>query len=31
VIHAVRTIESLRESNPEIDADVRALLRQLES
>lgn len=30
VIHAVRTIEQLRESNPEIDADVRALLRQLE-
>lgn len=30
VIHAVRTIEALRESNPEIDADVRALLRQLE-
>ncbi|MDX3910066.1 MAG: chromosomal replication initiator protein DnaA [Sphingobium sp.] len=31
VIHAVRTIEALRESNPDIDADVRALLRQLES
>jgi chromosomal replication initiator protein len=31
VIHAVRTIEQLRESNPDIDADVRALLRQLES
>ncbi len=30
VIHAVRTIEGLRESNPDIDADVRALLRQLE-
>ncbi|CAH0351980.1 MULTISPECIES: chromosomal replication initiator protein DnaA [unclassified Sphingobium] len=30
VIHAVRTIEALRESNPDIDADVRALLRQLE-
>ena len=30
VIHAVRTIEQLRESNPDIDADVRALLRQLE-
>ncbi|MFB0873819.1 MULTISPECIES: chromosomal replication initiator protein DnaA [unclassified Sphingobium] len=30
VIHAVRTIEALRESNPEIDADIRALLRQLE-
>lgn len=31
VIHAVRTIEALRESNPDIDADVRALVRQLES
>ncbi|MFZ2998016.1 chromosomal replication initiator protein DnaA [Sphingobium sp.] len=30
VIHAVRTIEQLRESNPDMDADVRALLRQLE-
>ncbi|MCI4588491.1 chromosomal replication initiator protein DnaA [Sphingobium sp. BYY-5] len=30
VIHAVRTIEALRESNPDMDADVRALLRQLE-
>lgn len=30
VIHAVRTIEKLRESNPDMDADVRALLRQLE-
>jgi chromosomal replication initiator protein len=30
VIHAVRMIEGLRESNPDIDADVRALLRQLE-
>ena len=30
VIHAVRTIEAMRESNPDIDADVRALLRQLE-
>ncbi len=30
VIHAVRTIEALRDSNPEIDADVRTLLRQLE-
>ncbi|WP_445326771.1 chromosomal replication initiator protein DnaA [Sphingobium sp. AN558] len=30
VIHAVRTIEALRQSNPDIDADVRALLRQLE-
>ncbi|WP_242130014.1 chromosomal replication initiator protein DnaA [Sphingobium sp. Sx8-8] len=31
VIHAVRTIEQLRESNPDIDADIRALQRQLES
>ncbi|MCP1471515.1 chromosomal replication initiator protein [Sphingobium sp. OAS761] len=30
VIHAVRTIEQLRESNPELDADIRALQRQLE-
>lgn len=30
VIHAVRTIEQLRESNPDIDADVRALVRLLE-
>lgn len=30
VIHAVRTIEALRESNPDMDADIRALLRQLE-
>ncbi|WP_298401513.1 chromosomal replication initiator protein DnaA [Sphingobium sp.] len=30
VIHAVKTIEALRESNPDMDADVRALLRQLE-
>lgn len=30
VIHAVRTIEALRESNPDIDADVRALQRLLE-
>ncbi len=30
VIHAVRTIEGLRESNPDIDADVRALQRLLE-
>lgn len=30
VIHAVRTIEQLRESNPDIDADVRALTRLLE-
>jgi chromosomal replication initiator protein len=30
VIHAVRTIEELRQTNPDIDADVRALLRQLE-
>ena len=31
VIHAVRTIEDLRQSNPDIDADIRALLRQLEN
>lgn len=31
VIHAVRTIEELRQTNEDIDADVRALLRQLES
>lgn len=31
VIHAVRTIEELRQTNPDIDADVRALLRQLEN
>lgn len=30
VIHAVRTIEQLRETNPDIDADIRALQRQLE-
>lgn len=30
VIHAVRTIEALRASNPDIDADIRTLLRQLE-
>jgi len=30
VIHAVRTIEKLRESHPDMDADVRALMRQLE-
>jgi chromosomal replication initiator protein len=30
VIHAVRTIEGLRQSNPEIDSDIRALQRQLE-
>ncbi|BBC98745.1 MULTISPECIES: chromosomal replication initiator protein DnaA [Sphingobium] len=30
VIHAVRTIEALRESNPDMDADVRALQRLLE-
>ena len=30
VIHAVRTIEELRQSNPDIDADIRALQRQLE-
>ncbi len=31
VIHAVRTIEDLRQTNPDIDADIRALQRQLES
>ncbi len=31
VIHAVRTIEQLRQTNPEIDSDIRALQRQLES
>lgn len=30
VIHAVRTIEDLRQSNAEIDADIRKLQRQLE-
>ncbi|MDO7834428.1 chromosomal replication initiator protein DnaA [Sphingobium sp. HBC34] len=30
VIHAVRTIEALRETNPDMDADVRALQRLLE-
>ncbi len=30
VIHAVRTIEALRESSPDMDADVRALQRLLE-
>ncbi len=30
VIHAVRTIEELRQNNPDIDADIRALQRQLE-
>ncbi|MGE4429154.1 MAG: chromosomal replication initiator protein DnaA [Sphingobium sp.] len=30
VIHAVRTIEQLRQTNPEIDADIRTLQRQLE-
>lgn len=30
VIHAVRTIEELRQTNPDIDADIRALQRQLE-
>ncbi len=30
VIHAVRTIEGLRQTNPEIDSDIRALQRQLE-
>lgn len=31
VIHAVRTIEQLRQTNPEIDSDIRALQRQLEA
>jgi chromosomal replication initiator protein len=30
VIHAIRTIEGLRETNPDIDADIRALQQQLE-
>ncbi|HZV18865.1 MAG TPA: chromosomal replication initiator protein DnaA [Sphingobium sp.] len=30
VIHAVRTIEAMRRDNPEMDADIRALQRQLE-
>ncbi len=30
VIHAVRTIEQLRQTNPEIDSDIRMLQRQLE-
>lgn len=30
VIHAVRRIEALREQNPDMDADIRALQRQLE-
>lgn len=30
VIHAVRTIEGLRHTNPEIDSDIRKLQRQLE-
>lgn len=30
VIHAVRTIEQLRQTNPDIDADIRTLQRQLE-
>jgi chromosomal replication initiator protein len=31
VIHAVKTIEGLRQSNPDMDADIRALQRRLES
>ena len=31
VIHAVRTIEELRQTNADIDADIRTLLRQLEN
>lgn len=30
VIHAVRTIEQLRQTNPEIDSDIRVLQRKLE-
>lgn len=30
VIHAVRTIEELRQNNPEMDSDIRKLQRQLE-
>lgn len=30
VIHAVRTIEQLRETNPDMDADIRMLQRKLE-
>ncbi len=30
VIHAVRTIEAMRMDNPEMDADIRALQKQLE-
>jgi chromosomal replication initiator protein len=30
VIHAIRTIEELRQTNPDMDADIRALQRQLE-
>jgi chromosomal replication initiator protein len=30
VIHAVRTIEAMRLDNPEMDADIRALQKQLE-
>ncbi|MFK4792639.1 chromosomal replication initiator protein DnaA [Sphingobium sp. ZW T5_29] len=31
VIHAVKTIEGLRQTSPDMDADIRALQRQLES
>ena len=31
VIHAVRTIEAMRQENPDMDADIRTLQRQLES
>ena len=31
VIHAVRTIEELRQTNADVDADIRALWRQLEN
>jgi chromosomal replication initiator protein len=30
VIHAVRRIEKLRQTDAELDADVRLLIRQLE-
>ena len=30
VIHAVRTIEAMRLDNPEMDADIRTIQRQLE-
>jgi hypothetical protein len=30
VIHAVKTIEAMRLDNPEMDADIRTLQKQLE-